>query len=433
MLERLKDTGVISAIVLGVTIAGCESNDPFATASNTEAVPTASADTGRPALGVRVYSSPYEAVDWATDRRLLAQHHDHVARRLDWVLAYDAAGYDVLSVMDYSGNPDLPYALKQRPWPAAEWIPQSAIASFKHIELLLPNGEEVGIPGEPMKHATSPFMTTYVEGAQKPPPGTPEQPLQQHQYRAVEDLFTLVTSLGGFPCLAHPWNFDFRNMRLGNSYCIEVYNAQADLQRERGLLAYYRVVDRNQTVITAWDEVLTKNQAVFGIAVNDHVGPAAFGPVSARVRDSGKIVVLAKDASRPEYERAFRSGSFFAVRDYGETKNAFPTVQSIAVTEVFIYVETMGIVRWIADGKIVGNDPLLAYASIPLGVRYVRAEISNADDSIVYTQAFAVRPIGDVDGDTDINANDEAVCTRAAATRSLAESRACVAAGLIAP
>jgi hypothetical protein len=54
LLERLKDTGVISAIVLGVTIAGCESNDPFATASNTEAVPTASADTGRPALGVRV-------------------------------------------------------------------------------------------------------------------------------------------------------------------------------------------------------------------------------------------------------------------------------------------------------------------------------------------------------------------------------------------
>ena len=140
---------------------------------------------------------------------------------------------------------------------------------------------------------------------------------------------------------------------------------------------------------------------------------------------------MAKAATLREYEKAFRAGSFFAVRDYGEIKGRYPTVHSITATEEFIYIETTSTVTWIADGQIIGNEPMLLYANVPFYARYVRAEVSNADGSIVYTQAFAVRPVGDVDGDNNIDANDEAACQAAAArgTPSLIETRACIAAG----
>ena len=67
-------------------------------------------------------------------------------------------------------------------------------------------------------------------------------------------------------------------------------------------------------------------------------------------------------------------------------------------------------VKWIADGQIVGNEPMLSYRSLPSGARYVRAEISNAEGSTVYTQAFPVRPVGDVDGDYDVDGDDDALC-----------------------
>jgi hypothetical protein len=422
--DRLKDFAVAIAVaVASATIAGCESGDPFAVADDsTQAI-------GRASFPVRVYTNPYEDVDWSTDRRLLSQHHDHVARRLDWILAYDAAGYDVLSLMDYSGSAQLSYALRERPWPASGWVPQSMTRLFKNIELFLPNAEEVGIAGAPMKHATSPFMMSYVEGADAPAPGVQALPLLPNQYRSVEELFTLVRSLGGFPCLAHPWNFDFRNLNLGDSYCVEIYNAQADQLRERGVLSYYTVVDRNQAVVRAWDDVLLKNQAVFAIAVNDHVGPGAFVTVSDKVRDSGKIVVLAKAATLPAYEQAFRAGSFFAVRDYGEIKGRFPTVHSITVTETFIYIETTAAVTWIADGQVVGKEPLLLYADLPSDAHYLRAEVAGPDGSTVYTQAFGVRPVGDVNGDANVDENDLALCESAATlgTESATVLRACAA------
>jgi hypothetical protein len=421
LLEALKGIAATSVIVTcSATLTACETDDPFAVAAE-----PISATVHEP-VTVRVYSHPYEAVDWATDRRLLAQQHDHVARRLDWILAYDTAGYDVVSLMDYSGNALLPYALRERPWPANAWVP--ATLPLKNIELFIPNGEEVGIPGEPMRHVTSPFLTEFIEGVPNPPWGVPEQPLLPRQYRSIEGLFTLVRSLGGFPCLAHPWNFDFRRLRLGDSYCIEIFNAQADFLNEQGV-PYYTAVDRNQAVITAWDAVLHENQLVFGIAVNDHIGPgSSLATLSNKIRDSGKVVVLAKEATLPAYERAFRAGRFFAVRDYGETKGSYPTVQDIVVTEAYIYIATTGSVRWIAEGKTVGNEPLLQYTSVPYNAHYVRAEISAENGTTVYTQAFALRPVGDFNGDYTIDDNDEVVCSTT--SRSPAATRACAAAGL---
>jgi hypothetical protein len=164
-------------------------------------------------------------------------------------------------------------------------------------------------------------------------------------------------------------------------------------------------------LVTAWDRVLIANQRVLGIAVNDHFGPyAAPGIVSNRVRDSGKIVVLAKSATLAAYRSAFEAGSFLAVRDFGETKNRYPTVHSITVDNDYVFIETSHEVTWIADGNVVGNDPLLRYATLAGGIRYLRAEVYDSDASKVYTQAFTVRPVGDVDGDYDVDSADQAIC-----------------------
>jgi len=41
---------------------------------------------------------------------------------------------------------------------------------------------------------------------------------------------------------------------------------------------------------------------------------------------------------------------------------------------------------------------------------YVRAEITDGDGSVVYTQAFVIRPVGDVDGDRAVDRGDAILC-----------------------
>jgi hypothetical protein len=56
----------------------------------------------------------------------------------------------------------------------------------------------------------------------------------------------------------------------------------------------------------------------------------------------------------------------------------------------------------------------LFFSKLGPGWRYVRAEIRGTDGSVVFTQAFSVRPRGDVDGDYDVDADDGALCGQVA-------------------
>jgi hypothetical protein len=398
-----------------VLVAGCESGEGFYIPVDAELPPRA----------LRIYSNPYEAVDWANDRRLIAQHHDHVAR-IELILAYDAAGYDVVSLMDYSGNPLLPWARRERLWPPDRWVAPSQMPYMQNLELILPNAEEVGINGVPMRHVTSPFLTTYIEGA-------PDlhSTLLPNQYRTLEEMFAVIRSLGGFPCIAHPWNYKFHHFRsLEGSYCIEIYNAFAEMQRERGTSPYFSSMDRNQFLVSVWDSALEENPYVLGIAVNDHVGPHnQSSTLSNKVRDSGKIVVIAKEATLDAYRKAFTDGSFFAVRDFGEAKSLYPEIQSIAVEDSFVFLETSAAVNWISQGRVVASGPTLYFSDLPEDARYARAEVSSADGSIVYTQAFAVAAVGDVDGDQSVTSDDVRICRALTPDSRPVHWNACRAAG----
>jgi hypothetical protein len=373
---------------------------------------------------LRIYANPYEHVDWANDMRLTAQHHDHVAASVAGLLAYDAAGYDVVSLMDYSGSVSYRDSLRERLWPANRWVPTSLLPSFKRLKVFVPNAEEVGLPlqyGEQLKHVTSPFLETYIEGAGYP--GTAWLP---NQYGTMDQLLARVREFGGIPCVAHPWNYSYADMELEGTYCVEVYSAYAEALKEVGF-PYFVTTDRNKALVNEWDRALEDNQQVYAIAVNDHFGPATRAPLSAQTIDSGKILVLAKAATLPAYRDAFFSGSFFAVRDVGVVKNRYPRVMSIDVQSTLIFVETFAAVKWIANGTIVGTGPMLLYKDLPYGVTYVRAEIVGEDGSTVYTQAFSVRPTGDVNGDYVVGADDEALCfeLRISGASDNAQRRAC--------
>lgn len=359
---------------------------------------------------LRVYENPYRHVNWESAVPLKAQHHDHVVGKPERIRAYDLAGYDVVSLMDYGGNPSLPHALKERAWPPEAWIPESLRAELTNIQLFIPNMEEVGFERQ---HATSPFLEAYIEGGNADP---------SFQYRSIPEMFKLVRSLGGFPCLAHPW--DGRSYEaLNGPFCTEVYSAFAEGKRRSGE-PFFMERDRNQVLVATWDAMLMENQRIYGISVNDHYGPYIRpGVVPEDVKDSGKILVLTNDPPQG-YRKAFEEGAMFAVRDLGTVKDQYPVIRQVAVDEEAIAIDTDATVRWIVHGAEIERGPRLLLANLPPNSKYARAEISYDGITILYSQPFVLRPVGDVNGDYRVDRVDGRICHDAENGAELDELRA---------
>jgi hypothetical protein len=188
-------------------------------------------------------------------------------------------------------------------------------------------------------------------------------------------------------------------------FCTEIYTAYEEASGgiSRGSL------------LPNWDSALGTNQKIWGIAVNDHFGP---GRQHLRARaegmDSGKIIVLARSATLESYEEAFQRGAILAIKDIGIVKDLMPSVLEISVATDHVHIETSGEVIWIAHGTEVRWGPTLLFSELGRGWRYIRAEIRGTDGSVVFTQAFSVRPSGDVDGDYDVDDVDGALCGQVA-------------------
>jgi hypothetical protein len=359
-------------------------------------------ESGPPQLPLRIYHSPYRGTDWAADQRLLAQHHDHAGNKLDKLRAYDEAGYDVVPLMDYSGVPSMATALRTRLWPPQSVLPADFLASLQHIRVFLPDAEEVG---DTSNHMTSPFLTTYIE-VWDPARNAVQQPWQ---YRAAADMVDVVRNFGGVPIVAHPWN-EGQSLHLGaSSSGVEIYNAYAEDRRRQGVAEFVQR-DHNEALLRYWDRVLALNPAVLGLAVNDHFGPLPDQPTDPQVQDSGKILVLVKEVSLAGYRAAFERGAILAIKDLGVPKGGYPMVHAISIERTSILIDTTDTVHWIANGVQFSSSAMLEFSSIPAGSRYVRAEISNAEGSITFTQAFALRPVGDSNDDGRVDAQDRSVC-----------------------
>lgn len=359
---------------------------------------------------LRLYHSPYAMVNWDRAMRLKAQLHDHIAAHPASIRAYDAAGYQAVSLMDYSGAPTLPYALRERLWPPEKvGLTASFTASLRNIRLYLPNAEEVG---DPNFHMTSPFLTAYIE---KYSPGANARPPAANQYVNPQDLINKIAAYGGIPLLAHPWNDPASYLSLHGFRGIEVYSAFAEAKRRQGEQFFTRI-DRNAALRSLWDRLLAGDQSVLGIAVNDHFGPdPGAAPTDPDIRDSGKIIVYAASPTLADFRKAFEDGAFVAAKDIGAIKDQYPALRAITTTTTSISIDTDGGVAWIANGAVVAHSSILHYGSLPPGTTYVRAEISNSEGSTLFTQAFKIRPQGDANGDGVVDAADRSVCTDVAA------------------
>lgn len=359
---------------------------------------------------LRIYVDPYSLVDWGGDERLLAQHHDHAGASIPRLRAYDRAGYHVVPLMDYSGAPELPFALKTRLWPVDTCVTPDAIADFQNIRLFFPDAEEVGIS---QRHITSPFLTEYIQYSR----GAEDDAAPR--YTTEAELVNLIRSRNGLPVAAHPWQSAAELVAGPDMHGMEIYSAYIAAKRLAGDPDFVNE-DRNEKLLSNWDAVLSSGRWWVGIAVNDHFGPYS-SPTSTdpSIRDSGKILVLARDSSLTEYRDAFERGAFFAIRDNGVTKGGYPTINEIIVTEESISIEANGAtdVRWISMGREIGTGSTLSFAAFPSRAVYVRAEILGATHA-VYTQPFILRHVDDIDGDGRLTGTDRTLCEDVTAGRA---------------
>ncbi len=361
---------------------------------------------GRPERrgGARVYSSPYAGVNWRTDHRLKVQLHDHPGASVNRLRAYDLAGYDVVSAMDYSGVRALPYALRSVPWPVENWLPSSFLGSLVNIKFFIPSAEQVGYA-----HMVSPFLGTYIERWQDSL--TPPGPRAAWQYGSSQQAIALINRFGGMAFLAHPWYSRNSGAQLDNYAGMEIYSAFARYRAEEGVDPYFTRTDRNAMMLASWDNRLLKDQRALGIAVNDHFGPDNTSTrLNPRTRDSGKIVVLAPAVTPAALRSALASGAMFAVEDIGLTKDRFPRIDSIVYGSASLSIVTTDEVTWTANGRQIETGPVIDFRALPSDAVYVRATVVNTEGSRVYTQAFPVRLVGDADGDRDVDALDGVVC-----------------------
>ena len=315
--------------------------------------------------GQSIFYDPYATVDWQTTLRHAAQFHDH-SNSPDTVRAYDAAGYGFGSYFQYSGNPTLSHTWKEYRWPVDDWLGEGFSASLENLTLF-PNVEQIG-----PQHWTSPWIETYIEYQ---PDGT-----EDYQYATTEEGFALARENGGLPILAHPWHL---NYEIEGMHAVEIYSGYVLYKWRIGDYAE----DRNAWLVDYWDEKLKENPRLFGVAVNDWLGPFAdrhFTDETKWAQDTGKQILLTPEKTSAAAKEAFRVGAMFALVDKGRTKGDYPDVLSIDVGETFIRVNTDDNVRWISSGEEIANGPYFDLGLV--GNRnHVRAEISN-DSSVLYTQ-----------------------------------------------
>jgi hypothetical protein len=346
-------------------------------------VACAAARPTEPPATFRVTANPYAAVDWSQTLRLKVELHDHVGTDTAGLRAYDRAGYDAMSRMHYSGAPLLSYAWTARRWPPEQWLGAGFRGSLVRIREFVPNAEEVGAA-----HVISPFLTAFISRAGNPVLDLPEDAT----YVTTQGCIDAIRRYGGLAFLAHPWMSIEEILSLRNYTGIEIYSAFARYHDEVSDSAAIPG-GRGRLLLANWDAVLGQNPSVYGIAVNDHYGPSAKVPdLPATIRDSGKILVFAPDTTSAALREALRSGRFVAVADLGAVKDRYPELASISVTDTTITLATTAQVRWVVAGRTFGTTRTFRLIGLPGSTRYVRAELTNAEGSTVFTQAFGLEP-----------------------------------------
>lgn len=336
----------------------------------------------------RVSYNPYKGVDWKNDFRCLTQFHDHaVSPGLfeQFLNHYDAAGYQAVSVLHYSGVPSRPDTWQKRYWPVSAYASTAAndtelLARYRNLRILIPAAEEVGY-----HHILSPFMTEYIEKWE----GTDPSQRQPYHYDSSQTCIDRIRERGGLAILAHPWNRLEHYDPYSGFQAIEVYSGYANHKAAAGEL-----VDNNPQFLKVWDHLLaTKSTRIWGTGANDWFGPGRedLREEFATHLDTGKTLVLIREWTLESLRESFQKGALFAVKDLGLVKGEFPVIGEIRVDENQIQIETNGEVIWIAGQTTYASGNTFSLLHRPSDLKYIRAQISNAAGE-VFVQPFTLEP-----------------------------------------
>ncbi len=340
-------------------------------------------------VSYRVIYNPYEGIDWDSAIRCLTQFHDHAIgpklfERFLW--QYDAAGYQAVSVLHYSGVPSRSDTWQKRYWPVSAFVASASndaelLSRYKHLRILIPGAEEVGD-----HHILSPFMTDYIEKWE----GNDISLMQPFHYDSSQACIDRILERGGLAIIAHPTN----RLKHYDSYsgfqAIEVYSGYSNHK-----FAVAETDDTNSHFLKVWDHLLaTKSTRIWGTGCNDWFGP---GREDLRKEfpthiDTGKTIVLIDDWTLESLRKSFEKGALFAVKDLGAVKGGFPMIKGIHMDEKCIYVDTESEVTWITNQTTIGNGTAFSLSDLPPGLKYIRAQVSNATGE-VFIQPFTLEPL----------------------------------------
>ncbi len=334
----------------------------------------------------QVTYNPYQNVVWGEWHACLSQHHDHTNGDEQRIRDYDQAGYNAVVAMGYGGVKSLNHTSRERIWPAYRFLhgyenDEAFLETTRHLKFFIPGMEEVGF-----HHMTSAFLNRYIEKYERVYGGT------QHPwaYNSTQECLDLIANFGGEPIIAHPEKPLEFYLKLDDVQHIEIYNAYFRYHHEIGR----RQKDMNVHFVQIWDQLLARRSTkIWGYAVNDWHGPFRKEIKLRRPRayDSGKTLVFIPDWDLSNYRASLEQGAFLSIVDLGPVKGKYPKVSGVTVSRERIEIETDGSeVRWIFCGEEIRSGKTLDLASLPGGLNYIRAEVTNVYGK-VYLQPFTLQ------------------------------------------
>jgi hypothetical protein len=332
----------------------------------------------------KLANNPYAVLDSGGGHRaFLVQLHDHPGTSIGRLRKFTEKGYDVASLMDYSGVLDRPGVWPSLRWPPADHIRVDSLRTLGDLALI-PSAEHVAY-----QHIVVPFVSRWIGRSE-----TGATIADSLSCSSSRDCLGKFNKQGALPIIAHPWTDDIAGIRaLLPFYGIEMYSAFAAARVETGD-SFFVSQDRVAQLERVWDSVLVVDSRVVGVAVSDHFGAYNESTaISRRILDSGRSVILSTSASLEDLKDAMAARRVYAVVDFRQDKRPRLDVPRLTVRTDTLLVPGSWTVTWRTGSGVLyqGNRLVLReFEPSRFRGRYVRFVASLGDSVRVYSQALGI-------------------------------------------
>jgi hypothetical protein len=225
-------------------------------------------------------------------------------------------------------------------------------------------------------------------------------------YTGTDDFITKVHDIGLNIVLNHPAHSVPSTYDARDFDAMEMYNGFFSMEDEGDVPGTPCAQNDNIAEMRAvWDHQLqNKSARIWGTSVSDWAGTwqtrgiriNPCWPLSTdQNMDRGKLEMFLTAYNLTSWLEAFDKGAFVAIVENNATKSTYPKLDNVVVTSVSISLSTIDddeTVNWIGNGASVGTGWIIDLTDLGVGLKYLRAEISDGAGRVVYTQPFEINP-----------------------------------------